>query len=190
MKRISVAKVAFNTLLIATVIGGCNLLIPRGEDVTAGASVETTYVEEQVKQTVEYAIPYGDTGFKTYMDFRKITNTGSDQYKLQQECWTDSRGLRRYEDDYVVALGSYYSKHIGDRFEVTLDSGKTFTVIVGDFKADCDTDETNRYSPMSNGGKNVLEFIVSVRDLDDTTRKMGDISYAGFKGNIQSIERL
>lgn len=196
MKKISVAKLAYNTLLIATVIGGCNLIIPRGgEDVTAGASVETTFVEEKVfdgsKAPEEFAIPVGDTSFKSYMDYRKITAEGSDQYNFQQECWTDDTGLRRHQDDYVIALGSYYTSKVGDRFEITLSTGETFTAIVGDFKDDRDTDETNRYTLMGNGSKNIIEFVVDTRYLGEMTKKMGDVSYTeGFKGSVQSITKL
>ena len=137
-----------------------------------------------------YAIPYGDTSFKSYMDYRCITNVNSLQYALQNECWTDDKGLRRHNDDYVIAVGSYYSQDIGDRFEISLDSGETFTAVVGDFKADADTDRTHRYFLMQDGQKNIIEFIVDTNDLDATARRMGDISYiSGFTGNIEKIER-
>lgn len=135
-------------------------------------------------------VPTGDTSFKSYMDFRAITNVSSEQYKLQEECVTDSHGLRKYGDDYVIAVGSYYADRVGDRLEITLESGEKFMAVVGDFKADAHTDKTNRYYPMSDGKKNVIEFIVDTDALDSMARKMGDISYIdGFEGNIDSIEK-
>ena len=164
----------------------------RAESISAKAG-ETTIVEEPKtysKKIIEYSVPLGDTSFKSYMSWKAITNTDSNQYKLQKSCWTDKKGLRRYNQDYVIALGSYYADYIGERFTITLDTGKSFTAVVGDFKADKHTDDTNKYTPMENGGKNVIEFIVDTSELDSTARKMGDISYAGFKGNVESIERV
>lgn len=198
-KKVSIAKLCILTLFAATTIGGCNMLIhaPRHktEETSAGAvTYQTAYVPSrnfEEYRMIEYTVPSGDTSFKSYMDYRMITNENSEQYHLQEECWTDGRGLRRYECDYVIALGSGYAKNIGERFRITLESGEEFTAVVGDFKADCHTDETNRYTPMSNGGKNVIEFIVDTQELSSMARKMGDCSYAeeGFGGNVVSIEK-
>ncbi len=135
-------------------------------------------------------VPSGDTAFKSYMSWRTITNKDSSQYKLQKRCWTDANGLRRYKTYYVVALGSYYTDHIGERFRITTTEGNEFECIVGDFKADRDTDGNNQYTPMD-GRKCVVEFVVDTYILDKTARKMGDISYIeGFSGNIESIENM
>lgn len=163
----------------------------RAESISAKAGEIVAVAETKTpsKKVIEYAVPLGDTSFKSYMSWKAITNTDSKQYKLQKSCWTDKKGLRRYKQDYVIALGSYYADYIGQRFTITLDTGKTFTAVVGDFKADKHTDETNKYTPMEDNKKNVIEFIVDTDELDKTARKMGDISYAGFKGNVESIER-
>jgi len=165
----------------------------RAESISAKAgeivAVAVAETKTPSKKVIEYAVPLGDTSFKSYMSWKAITNTDSKQYKLQKSCWTDKNGLRRYNNDYVIALGSYYADYIGQRFTITLDTGKTFTAVVGDFKANKHTDESNKYTPMEDGKKNVIEFIVDTDELDKTTRKMGDISYAGFKGNVESIER-
>ena len=168
--------------------------------VLAAVTAGTVYLDTKPTpvQTVEltvitsdkYSVPDGDTSFKSYMDYRAITNIRSDQFKLQQECVTDSHGLRRYGEDYVIAVGSYYSKNIGDRLTITLDNGDSFTAVVGDFKANKHTDSTNRYYAMSGGKKNVIEFIVDTDELDSKARRMGDISYIdGFSGNITDISR-
>lgn len=150
---------------------------------------DLSQAEKEKQKTFE--VPDGDTSFKSYMDYRAITNICSDQFKLQQECVTDSHGLRRYGDDYVIAVGSYYSKNIGDRLTITLDNGSSFTAVVGDFKANKHTDSTNRYYAMSGGKKNVIEFIVDTDALDNKARRMGDISYIdGFVGNVKSIEKV
>ena len=153
------------------------------------AKVKTT--EKVVKvEKPEFEVPGGDTAFKSYMSFKAITNTRSAQYKLQQKCWTDDEGLRRYNDDYVIALGTYYADHIGERFKITLDTGESFTAVVGDFKANRHTDSKNQYYDSGNGRKNVVEFVVDTSELNRKARRMGDISYIeGFAGNIRSIEK-
>ena len=70
-----------------------------------------------------------DTSFKAYEDYSCITNTESTQYKLQQQAWTDSNGLRRYGDEYMVAVGSYYGD-VGDHIIVTLDTETTLAAKV------------------------------------------------------------
>lgn len=137
-------------------------------------------------------VPDGDTSFKSYMDYRAITDTSSVQYKMQQEAYTDEYGLRKYKTgDYMVAMGSYYGE-VGDRFRVTLDSGETIRCIMGDAKADCHTDAYNQYTEAGNGSKNVIEFVVDTPALSDEARQMGDISYSDdtFEGNISKIERI
>ena len=143
----------------------------------------------------EYGIPDYDTSFKTYMDYRKITDKSSAQYMLQMESYTDDMGLRKYEDHYIVAMGTYYSDNVGDTFKITLDNDTSFNVIIGDIKANCHTDSQNMYSPVyDNNGNlisaNVIEFIVDTNKLDRSVTKLGTVSaYDDFKGNIVKIER-
>lgn len=196
MKSVSMGKIAVLALLTTVTVGSIVMIANKSktEDTGAGAPT-TTYqvctIEERNfggSNAPEYAIPSGDTSFKSYMDYRMITNHDSEQWALQEGCYTDCDGLRKYGDYYVIALGSYYADHIGQRFIITLDTGEEFQAVVGDFKADVHTDGTNRYTSMANGGKNVVEFVVDTHSLDGIAKKMGDISYiCGFKGNIRSI---
>lgn len=124
-----------------------------------------------------------DTSFKAYEDYKYITNTESLQYKLQQEAWTDEYGLRRYGDEYMVAVGSYYGD-VGDHIIVTLDTETTLECIIGDSKGE-------RWYHSCGKGANVVEFIVDTSALDPTAKKMGDISYIpDFEGEIVEIENL
>lgn len=196
MNKISAGKLAALTLFATVTIGSICMVVnstDKTEDTCAGAPVVTATVQEHNfdgSNAPEYAIPSGNTSFKSYMDYRAITNKNSAQWDLQTKCWTDKDGLRRKGDYYVVALGSYYADHIGDRFIVTLDTGVEIPVIVGDFKADKHTDSTNRYTLTEDGRKNILEFVVDTQQLPEMARKMGDISYvSGFRGNVRSIER-
>ena len=181
----------------ATLIGAtaCACVIGVRDSVKPAAQ-QTETVVSVVKQAAPVLVeagmevPDGDTSFKAYMDWHCITNTRSDQYKLQLECWTDDQGLRRHGDDYVIALGTFYADRIGERYKITLDSGVTFTATVGDFKADKDTDSSNMYTPMQGSAKNVIEFVVDTPELPATARRMGDISYAGFEGDVERMVRL
>lgn len=192
MKKCKIkANIIADAIIIAGLFAGCIYLAKTPEpeptqppEPVVVANLTTT----TKKEPVGFAMPGGNTAFKSYMDYRAITNKKSPQYKLQNACWTDDNGLRRYGDDYVIAVGTYYADHVGDRLEITLDSGEEFTAIVGDFKADSHTDDTHRYTKMSNGNKNVIEFVVDTKQLPKKARQMGDISYIqGFEGDVADI---
>ena len=136
-----------------------------------------------------FTVPDIDTDFKSYMDYRKITDTHSAQYRLQEHAETDENGLRVYKGRYMIAVGTYYGS-VGDNLTITLDSGITFDAVIGDIKADSTTDSTHRYHPMDDGGGNVIEFIVDTRGLPRDVRWMGTVSALDdFKGNVEKIER-
>ena len=74
-------------------------------ETTAATESETTVA---VTSTIPESDPFfqeHETWFKAYMDYRTITNTDSVQYAMEQNAWTDDRGLRRMADDYLVAMG-------------------------------------------------------------------------------------
>lgn len=125
---------------------------------------------------------------KTYMDYRKITDTSSKQYELQQnkDCYTTDTGLRKVNEYYCIAVGTHYSNNIGDKLIVHMENGESFKAIVADIKDDKHTDKTNRQHKKDGS---VIEFVVDTRKLPELVRKMGDISYMNeiFKGEIKAI---
>ena len=151
---------------------------------------------ENTETLEEMQIPNCDTSFKAYMDYKCITNKASDQYKLQLSAWTDDMGLRRVDNYYLVAMGTYYSDNIGDKFRITLEGDKTFDVMIGDVKADIHTDKNNMYSPVYNSdasfkSANVIEFIIDKKTISKKVKLWGDVSaYDEFAGNIVKIERI
>ena len=154
--------------------------------VTAAAMMTAHHVSAEF-----YSVPDIDSDFKSYMDYRCITNTESAQYRLQQDAWTDHDGLRRYDDYYLVAMGTYYSSTVGDCFKVTLDTDATIYVMIGDIKDNRHTDETNRYHQMGNNRGNILEFIVDSQSLDKYAKRMGTVSVIeGLEGNVETIEKV
>lgn len=152
-------------------------------------------VDKKVKHIV-YQVPECDTNFKSYMSYRALTVKNSPQYKLQQHCWTDKMGLRRQTDDYVIAVGTYYSNTIGDRFLIELDNGFTFTAIVGDIKANRHTNPTNQYTAVYNWddsfkSANVIEFLVDIPYLPREVKNLGTVSsIEDFDGNIVSMKKI
>ena len=158
--------------------------------------ITKTCLVEIVEQEIQLEIPDCDTSFKAYMDYNCITDDTTAQWELQQIAYTDEYGLRKIGTDYCVAVGSYYSETVGERFKITLDNDSEFTVIISDLKKDEHTDSSNRYSPVydENGefySANVLEFIVDTDQLHSMVTTLGTVSYYDeFEGNIISIERL
>lgn len=140
-------------------------------------------------------IPPYPTNVKFCTDYKCYNIEGTPHSRMQQNCWTDEFGCRRFNDDYCIGMGSYYTTLIGDRFEITLDTNITFTVIIGDQKADTDTDWTNMYTPCINyDGEycaNVLEFIIDDEVVTNEMYSYGSLDYYEFfKGNISKIVYL
>lgn len=149
-------------------------------------------LESKTKELTYQNIPLcGEThgSFKSYMDWRAVTNTSSKQYELLNSgIFNMDSGLLITEDGYVaVALGSKYG-NVGDKFRITLDTGKRFKAIKADAKSDAHT--INGCHQYQDGS--VIEFVVDTNNLRYENRlayAMGDISYVeGFEGIVTSIE--
>lgn len=126
-----------------------------------------------------------NSSFKTWMGYTAITSVTSPQYKLQQKCTTGDYGIRTYDGRYCIALGTYYTKEIGQYVDVELTNGTILKCVLGDVKSDKHTDSMNRQ--MSQNG-NVVEFIVDMSSLDSRAKSSGNISsIPGFEGDIKSI---
>ena len=139
-----------------------------------------------------------NSSFKTYMDYRAVTNTRSAQYKfLHTWTYTDNEGFLRShgerdlgitDDYYVVALGSYYGTEIGSRYRITTDMGKVFYAILGDCKADRHTNSTHQYAVRN---KDIVEFVVDTRKLNKLVKRMGTANvYMPLNGSITKIEKI
>lgn len=164
---------------------------------------ETPQKEEKVKKqkevkkclaTENVSLPtQSDNSFKSYMDWRMITDNSSKQWEMQQQAYTDENGLRKIGDYYCVALGSGISDTLGTKFIATLDSGEKIKIIMAEQKSDRHTDESNRYMPRDDGSINLIEFIVQTERLPEIVTIMGDISYISgnlFFGNIVRMEEI
>ena len=145
------------------------------------------FIELTSRNMISRNVPENNSR-KTYMDYRKITDSSSKQYELQQnkDCYTTDTGLRKVNEYYCIAVGTYYSENIGDKLIVHMENGESFKVIVADIKDDKHTDETNRQHRKDGS---VIEFVVDTKKLPELVRKMGDISYMNeiFEGEIEAI---
>lgn len=144
------------------------------------------------------SVPSIQSSFKTWMSFRAITNQNSPQYKLIRAWgWSDANGFMRVngerdiginDDYYIIALGSYYGTTIGTKYRITTNTGSVFYGILGDCKANRDTDSTHRYCPINN---NIVEFIVDTLKLNKDVKKMGSANvYPPLSGSIVKIEKI
>lgn len=155
------------------------------EEETQAETEELKTLMQVIEPTEEVLeVPSVDTSFKTFMDYRCITATGSNQYKFSEVCYTDEDGLRRYEDYYVVGLGTYYTQTVGDTFLVEFDT-RSIKIIIGDVKQDIHTDPTNRYAEI-NG--NMVEFVVDTKAISRKVLRAGDVSMLDMQGSIKSIK--
>lgn len=184
IETISVNKETENTIEIESV------------EITFSTSPEiettTSVVEETTIKPNDYidlSTPSKDS-FKSYMDYRTITDKTSKQYKIQKIAYTEWHGIRMVDDRYCVAVGSYYSTTIGQEIDVILENGITIKCIVADLKDDKHTDSKNQQNP--NGS--VIEFIVDREVLHEKIKTVGDISYFDkvwntviFSGEIEII---
>ena len=137
---------------------------------------------------LQATIPTARCYFKSWMDWRAITYRNSRQWRMQQISYTCEAGFRRVDGLYMIALGTYFLYNgVGDVFDVTLSTGITFRAVVGDIKCDRHTDPTNRFH-LSDGS--VVEFVVDRQVMCRSILSLGNISSAGFPGDIVSIQRV
>ena len=150
-------------------------------ETTAGAQETQT-----IKQKEEKKSQSNFGAFKSYTDYRCLSRSSA-QWKLQEQAYTDENGLRKIDDCYLVALGSYYGIKLGTRYVVTLSTGKQFNIILCDVKDDRHTNGTHQYT-RANGC--VLEFYVEADKIPKKVRQLGSISaIEEFKGSVVSIEK-
>lgn len=144
------------------------------------AKIQDTECYIERKFLCEYQVGHNDydvpnnSGMKSYMDYRTITSVESNQYKLQQIASTDESGIRKVNDRYCIAVGSYYSTTIGQYIDVELENGEVIHGILADCKDDKHTDSKNQIHAIDGS---VVEFVVDTNSLGAITMKMGDISY-------------
>lgn len=192
--KISKGKVYVLFIIILFIIYCVVLLSHSGNEVFESVEIieaeKVKYIlliESPEKELKQFDLPDVVNGsFKSYMDYQMITSKSSEQYKMQQIAITLPNGCRMYDDRIMVAMGSFYATKCGDMFDITLSTGKIIKVIIGDLKQDIHTDDMNQYSASGN----ILEFIVDMEEVDSLVKYHGDMSHAGYYGDIVKIEEV
>ena len=128
---------------------------------------------------------------KSYMEYSKITNKSSKQWK-----YIHTSGKIKIENGYLkegeyigVALGSYFGE-IGTKYIFTLDTGKQIKVVKVEEKSDNDT-INGCYQKYD---KSVIEFVIDTHAFSKS--KNGYVNNGNFnnleqfKGNIVKIEKV
>lgn len=162
-------------------------------------NMQTEEIQPKLVATyTSLGVPNINSSFKTYMDYRAITNKNSNQYKFMKRWgWVDSEGFMRCDgerdlgitdDYYLIALGSYYGTEIGAKYRITTNTGRVFYGVLADCKANRHTNSTNQYGINS---KDVVEFLVDTRKLNKSVRYHGTANvYMPLNGSIAKIERI
>jgi hypothetical protein len=148
------------------------------------ADLETESNNLNILTPISITPVYGAV-MKTYEDYR-VFSKSSNQYKLQQMCYTDERGLRYIDYNgirfYCCAVGSAVSEDIGRLGTLILDDGNEINIVVSDVKDDRHTDDSNVVTVHS---KCASEFVVDVESLDRNWKRMGSVFYE--LGNVEKI---
>lgn len=160
---------------------------------------QETYIPPTLTVTyTDLGVPTNvNTSFKTYMDYRTVTNTASKQYHyIKNWGWSDGEGFMRADgerdlgitdDYYLIALGSYYGTTIGTKYKITTSTGNVFYGVLADCKSDAHTNSTRQYA----SNRDVVEFIVDTRKLNKLVKRMGSANvYPPLNGTIAKIERI
>lgn len=190
-------RVLFIALLIAIIIRivivqtGIAATIPPVTDTTVQEEIAEEYQEpeepekeveeeqeikepEEVINYITYNIPE-NKGFKSYMDYRTITSTGSKQFQLQNlYANTGDYGIRMVDDRFCIAVGTHFDAQIGQYLDLILENGSVIPCVLADVKADIHTDSNNIIT-LANGC--VSEFVVYTLSLHNMAKRMGDVSY-------------
>ena len=143
------------------------------------------------------------SSFQPYMAYTMITDKSSDAYKVvnDSKCYTDEYGLRRFkisdsqfkvngQDDYVIALGTFYKPKgvVGNRYLIVTSTGM-YTATTGDEKADIHTDNMNMFSRHDEHA-GLIEWIIDNNKLNKDIKQSGTVTFGGpdiLKGEILHI---
>lgn len=109
--------------------------------------------------------------FKSYMSYRNISSWY--QKDLQNVAYTGDFGIRMVDGRYCVAVGTATGCRVGDYINLVLENGVEIPCIVGDIKADCDTQSDNLVTA-ANGC--VSEFIIDPSATPGSVLNSGSIS--------------
>lgn len=139
------------------------------EDNEDTSTDEIEVVNTAAVEAVVYPPYWWEDTRMSYMDYRTITDTTSDQWAMQQYCYTDpTTGIRMYAGRYCIAVGSGIAIDKGTYIDVTLENGTIIPCVLADCKWDYDTIDT---VVGADGG--IIEFVVETEYLPNDVQIMG-----------------
>lgn len=150
------------------------------------SSTTSSEIEYQTYDPKVFDVPALPNQYVTYMPIDAIKSPSSRQYKLVNSglVHTDEDGFSRINEDYCIALGSYYGNIVGNRYMVEFENGEIITAVLTDAKSDLHTDSNKQYSDINRifNGKdgNIMEIV-----FDDSTTN--ETSYSGKVRTINAI---
>lgn len=204
MKRISILLIVLFLILTGASFITMEKVIKPLTAENNQLKIEQTELIKENKELVEYNKRLYKENYQLKLDlieFRKqaeiqkisqmswmpynIFSHSSKQYELQLTAHTDNNGLRKVGEYYCVALGSYYTDTIGEKFIMTMSTGERIKLIIADQKSDRHTDSDGRYTK-SDGSE--IEFIVDCNKLNEEVAIRGNVAMLEmFRGDIISI---
>ncbi len=151
------------------------------KDSTALAGAKAVEEVEEVEKTV-YEIPKNFVnpvsqrtvsyrGGKTIERSSKITFGESGL--INQKASPDQDGFMKLDGRYLIAVGSRFSTHPGQYIDLILQNGVVIQCIMGDAKADIDTDSTNTFTYRSSC---CSEFIIDEKTIRKDIYERGNAS--------------
>lgn len=172
-------KILYTTILIVLTMFNTTtnkIEIDYGQYVDSQSIVE--FVVEKPKDyiTIVHEPCSLTSTFKSYMDYRTITNKSSAQYKLQQDAYTQD-GYRMVDDRVMIAIANF---KVGDKLDIHLSSGEILKTIVGDIKGN---------TSCAHPDGSIVEFIVDTNDIPKEVKLMGSFNVV-HKGTVNKIEEI
>lgn len=170
-----------NTAMLSALVECTTVLIKEEYVIFSNAKKST----EEIKKTV-YDIPSsfvspvsGKTvsykGGKTIERSGKITY-GKSGY-INKIASPDQDGFMKLDDRYLIAIGSKFNTEPGQYIDLILENGIVIKCIMGDAKADIDTDATNTFTYKS---RCCSEFIIDEHTIRKDIYERGNASLKNF----------
>lgn len=155
----------------------------KNELIDCESKLEKYQKEDKISKSSSSGVSSLDTGFRSWMPYTAL-RSGTSQYKVVHMASANKYGILEYKERAVVAVGFGWGLKIGDTATVTTTNG-TYKIVVGDWKARCDTDNSNKVTT-SNGC--VVEFIVDRNSLDQRIKTSGSVaSINKYSGKVLDI---
>lgn len=152
------------------------LLLMQGLTANADTQLQESLTEARPHSYEVFTPCSTSSTFKSYMDYRAITNTSSQQYKLQQTALTKN-GYRIFENRIMIAIAGF---SVGDKLDLYLESGEVLETVVGDIKANTSCEHPDG---------SIVEFIVDTTTMPSRVKLLGNYNSIHV-GSVLKIHKI